>query len=170
MNKFYQIVPLLLLPVIIYFLLRMKRDNNQVTASPWVSPWTLPAAGEPYRQFFEQSTKKYGLPGNLLARLAYQESKFLPEIITGQTVSQAGATGMMQIVPRFHPEAEPLNPEKAIDYAASYLKQNYDKFGTWRLALMAYNWGPGNIDRYQKGEIELPLQVNNYAENILKDV
>lgn len=148
----------------------MKRNDKKVTVDPWVNSWTLPKAGEPYRLFFEQSSKKYDLPGNLLARLAYQESNFLPDIISGKTVSEAGATGIMQIIPSFHPEAEPLNPAKAIDYGASYLKQNYDKFGTWRLALMAYNWGPVNIERYQSGLIKLPIQVNNYAENILKDI
>ena len=44
---------------------------------------------------------QYGLPTDLLARIAYQESHFRTDIITGATPSPAGALGLMQMMPQY---------------------------------------------------------------------
>lgn len=103
---------------------------------------------EKYRALFAMAGSSYGLPTGLLEAVAYQESRFREDIITGAVRSGAGAVGIMQIVPKWHPElgeAGALDPAQAVPYAARYLRRLFERFGTWRLALAAYNWGQGNL-------------------------
>jgi hypothetical protein len=48
---------------------------------------------------------RHGIPTNLLARIAYEESRFRSDIINGRTRSSVGAIGMMQLMPQFFPGA-----------------------------------------------------------------
>ena len=112
---------------------------------------------------------RYGIPSDLLVRLAYQESHFRPDIISGATASPAGALGIMQIVPRFHPNANPLDPIAAIDYAAGYLRSLYDQFGSWTLAVAAYNAGPGNVQKAGNTVPNFP-ETLKYVSDIIGDV
>ena len=112
---------------------------------------------------------RYGIPRDLLARQAYEESRFRPDIIDGTTVSSAGALGIMQIVPRFHPNATPLDPASAIDYAGKFLSQLHAQFGSWPLALAAYNAGPGNVQKYGNAIPPFP-ETQNYVSQIVADV
>jgi len=43
---------------------------------------------------------------------------------------------------------DPNDVAQNLEGGARYLRQQYDKFGTWRLALAAYNAGPGAVERY----------------------
>lgn len=126
------------------------------------------AKGAKYLPILYAAEDRYGIPRDLLARQAYQESHFREDIITGATPSAAGALGIMQIVPRFHPNADPLNVPAAIDYAANFLSQLHTQFGSWSLALAAYNAGPGNVTKY-KG-IPPFAETQNYVSQILSDV
>ena len=107
--------------------------------------WSMPERGQPYQAAFLAAEKKYNLPHNLLARVSWQESRFRDDIINGDTQSSAGAVGIMQIVPRWHPDVDPFNPWDSIDYAGGYLKSLYKRFGDYPKALAAYNWGQGNL-------------------------
>lgn len=111
---------------------------------------------------------KYGIPHDLLARQAYQESRFRPDIIDGSTVSPAGAQGIMQIVPKWHPGVDPLDVNAAIDYAGNFLRSLYNQFGSWSLALAAYNAGPGNVKKY--GGVPPFDETQNYVAQIIGDV
>jgi len=42
----------------------------------------------------------------------------------------------------------PSDPAQNLEGGARYLRQQYDTFGSWRLALAAYNAGPGAVQRY----------------------
>src|SRR5688572_16715209 len=97
--------------------------------------------GEKYLPLLNAAERKYGIPRDLLARQAYQESRFRDDIVTGATRSSAGAIGIMQIIPRWHPSIDPgdaaaderaaLDPPRAIDYAAKYLSSLQRQFGSW---------------------------------------
>lgn len=154
-----------LLPVIIGLLFMLHSKKT----------WAIPNSGYKYAPVFAEAERQYNIPPNLLARVAYQESRFRPDIITGQTQSPAGAQGIMQIVPRWHPDAEPLNPTKAIPYAANYLRQLKNQFGTWEKALAAYNWGPGNLQKAINKEPTswkqfLPKETRDYIGQISSDI
>jgi soluble lytic murein transglycosylase-like protein len=124
--------------------------------------------GAKYLPLLYAAEDRYGIPRDLLARQAYQESHFRDDIVSGATVSSAGALGIMQIVPKFHPTAQPLNVPAAIDYAASFLSKLHAQFGSWGLALAAYNAGPGNVQKY--GGIPPFDETQKYVLDILLDV
>lgn len=134
--------------------------------------WTLPLAGMQFEKSFKIAEANEGLPPGLLGRVAYQESRFRPDIISGETQSGAGAQGLMQIVPKWHPDVDPLNPIDAINYSAKYLRKLYDQFGDWRYALAAYNWGPGNLKKYlnDPANIRIPKETADYVSQIGADV
>lgn len=137
--------------------------------------WQMPERGMAYAADIAQAENTYDIPHNLLARVAYQESRFRPDIISGQTESSAGAQGIMQIVPKWHPGVNPLNPPEAIAYAGKYLKKLHMQFGQWDKALAAYNWGPGNLGKAIKtyGDNWLyaaPTETQNYVIQIVEDI
>lgn len=130
---------------------------------------------ERYRPAIAAAEARYGLPAGLLHRLIYQESRFRSDIINGTVVSPAGALGIAQIIPRFHPGVDPLVPLDAIEYAARYLAELHERFGNWERALAAYNWGPGNLDRHlrEHGTLllaALPAETRDYVIQITRDV
>lgn len=128
--------------------------------------WTTPYKGRHFEPLFLAATAKYGLPAGLLSRQAQRESGYDPV-----ARSPAGALGIMQIIPKWHPEvgeSGALDPTKAIPYAARYLRQLYDRFGSWTLALAAYNAGPGVVARY--GGVPPYAETRAYVAAILPDV
>lgn len=128
--------------------------------------WQL--RGEKYLPLLRAAEDRYGIPRDLLVRQAFQESRFRDDIVSGQLASSDGAIGIMQIVPKWHPTVDPLNVPAAIDYAARFLKQLRTQFGSWELALAAYNAGPGNVLKYN-GIPPFP-ETQNYVMEILADV
>ena len=126
--------------------------------------------GAPYAPLFSASENANGLPTYMLARLAWQESHYRQDIIDGTIQSPAGALGIMQIVPRWHPDVNPLDPAASIAYAGRYLRQLYRQFGNWQLSLMAYNWGPGNVSKWQRNGGTVPAETQNYQSQILADL
>lgn len=121
---------------------------------------------------FSAATARYGLPPTLLEAVAYRESRFRPDIVSGQLRSSKGAVGIMQIIPRFHPtlgESGALDPTQAIPYAASYLRKLFDQFGDWKLAVAAYNWGQGNLQKDLADQVignQWPTETRNYVAEI----
>ncbi|HEX5129608.1 MAG TPA: lytic transglycosylase domain-containing protein, partial [Usitatibacter sp.] len=131
-------------------------------------PWTPPDRAAPYLPAIAAAEAREGIPHNMLARLLYQESRYRDDIISGATASSAGALGIAQIVPRWHPGVDPLDPFASIDYAAKYLSSLYRQFGSWQLALAAYNWGPGNLSA--KGFDAAPSETRAYVAEITGDI
>lgn len=106
------------------------------------------ALGEYYLPIFEEIFDKYGLPKELKA-MAIIESGFNPV-----ARSRAKAMGMWQFMYRtgkFYGLTinsfvdERLDPIKACDAAARYLRDSYIVFGDWALAISSYNCGSGNV-------------------------
>ena len=125
-------------------------------------------APDEYRNAIAAAELREGLPHDLLARLLWQESHYRPEIINGSVASPAGALGIAQIVPRWHPGVDPLDPFASIDYAARYLRDLRRQTGSWKMALAAYNWGIGNL--LGKGWNMAPLETRNYVADISGDL
>jgi soluble lytic murein transglycosylase-like protein len=130
--------------------------------------WKQAKNAERYLPTLRATELRYGIPQDLLARMAYQESRFRDDIVSGAKVSSAGAQGIMQIVPKWHPGVNPLNVSQAIDYAGNYLRQLHAQFKSWPLAVAAYNAGPGNVQKY-KG-IPPFQETQNYVSQIFDDL
>ena len=137
--------------------------------------WTPPDSAAPYLPDIMTAEYLHGMPKYLLARLLYQESRYRTDIITGETVSAAGAMGIAQIVPKRHPSVNPLDPVASIYYAAKYLTKLKDRFGDWETALAAYNWGQGNVNSAMKSSgykwlDSAPTETQRYVSEIWGDV
>lgn len=132
--------------------------------------WQTPPAGEEFEPYFELASNRYGLPPGLLSRVAYQESRYDVRARSG-----AGAEGIMQIVPRWHPGVEPgdEDPIDDIFYAAKVLRQWRDRFGSWELALAAYNGGPTRLAEVLESGDDwfslMPEETQNYVRAIGAD-
>lgn len=105
---------------------------------------------------------RHGIPEDLFLRLVQQESGWNPK-----AVSHKGATGLAQLMPG---TAQKLgvdinDPHQNLEGGARYLKMMHQKFGSWRLALAAYNAGPGAVEKHN-GIPPYPETVN-YVKAIL---
>jgi len=123
----------------------------------------------PYGELIDAAEARHGLPARLLAALLYQESRYRQDIITGRTRSRVGALGIAQFMPATAVEwlgsvDAALDPAKAIDGAARYLRWLQGRHGSWRLAVAAYNWGTGNVQR--KTEAAWPEETRNYVAQV----
>jgi soluble lytic murein transglycosylase-like protein len=126
--------------------------------------WLQRFNASPYVGIVEAASDVSQLPAGLLARLLWQESRYNPAAYN----KGSKASGIAQIVPRWHPDVDPWNPDDAIPYAARYLRHLFDRFGSWRLALAGYNWGPGNLAKF--GIDAAPAETLDYFGSILADV
>lgn len=137
--------------------------------------WALPRKANPYAADIQAAERTNSLPVNLLGRVLWQESRFRQDIITGETKSSAGAVGIAQIIPRFHPSIDPTNPIESIYYAAGLLADHKQRFGTWPLALAAYNRGPtATRDTLREWGTEwfahIGPETRNYVNDIIDDI
>jgi membrane-bound lytic murein transglycosylase D len=105
---------------------------------------------EIYFPIFEEVLDKYDMPLEL-KYLAVVESALNPT-----ATSRAGAKGLWQFMfgtgklyglTQNSLVDDRFDPYKATDAAARHLKDLYEIYGTWELALAAYNSGPGNVNR-----------------------
>lgn len=132
--------------------------------------WRIPQKGQRFAALFQSAEYKYGIPRFLLAKQAEQESDYNPDAQSG-----AGAQGIMQIVPRWHPGVDPFNVPDAILYAAKFMRELYERFGSWSMALAAYNAGPTalqrRIDEHGDSWLDhMPSETRDYVARITKDV
>lgn len=115
----------------------------------------------PYLAMARAAADKHGIPQDLFLRLVHQESRW-----NDKAVSHAGAIGLAQLMPGTAAllKVDPSVPSQNLEGGARYLRQQYEEFGTWRLALAAYNAGPGAVKKY--GGIPPFKETKNYVRII----
>ena len=141
---------------------------------------SLERAGK-YKDMIQKVLRDNGVPQDLIYQ-AVAESGFQPQALN----SRSGAGGMWQFMPfagaygleRNGYFDERFDPQKSTVAYAKYMKSLYDQFGDWYLAMAAYDWGPGNVQRavartgyadfwelYRRGA--LPSETRNYVPGII---
>jgi soluble lytic murein transglycosylase-like protein len=102
----------------------------------------------PYAAIFNAKGAEYGLDPRFLASVAWAESGYTDENVYCRNKSSAGALGLMQFMPATAKSfnIDPCVPEQAVDGAARFYKQLYEKYNAWDLSLAAYNAGPGRVN------------------------
>jgi soluble lytic murein transglycosylase-like protein len=115
-----------------------------------------------YLSVAKAAARKHSIPEDLFLRLVQQESGWNPS-----ARSHAGATGLAQLMPG---TARNLgvninDPHQNLDGGARYLRMMYNKFGSWRLALAAYNAGPLAVEKHSG--VPPYKETRNYVRIIL---
>jgi len=144
------------------------RDNlnalrHRILADPFPIPPVV-AEGS-YYQMAIRMAEENDIPKQLFFNLVTAESNWNPVI-----VSPRGAIGLAQLMPATAEElgVDPWNALENLGGGARYLRQQYDMFGTWELALAAYNAGPGAVARYDG--VPPFSETQEYVKKILEDV
>ncbi|HEY4382160.1 MAG TPA: transglycosylase SLT domain-containing protein [Acidobacteriaceae bacterium] len=140
---------------------------------------SLERAGK-YKGMISRVLSEEGVPQDLIY-LAVAESGFQPQALN----AKSGAGGMWQFMPtgayglaRNGWVDERFDPEKSSRAYARYIKSLYNQFGDWYLAMAAYDWGPGYVQRsvmrtgyadywelYRRNV--LPQETKNYVPGII---
>ena len=115
-------------------------------------------------KIIEKAALKYDVDADLIRSVIKAESNFDP-----QATSPKGAMGLMQLMPE---TAKDLGVKNAYDAqqnvmgGTNYLRSLLDRYGGKRdLALAAYNWGMGNLERSPH---HLPDETINYVARVNK--
>jgi len=144
---------------------------------------SLTRAGR-YKDMIQRILAEEGVPQDLIYQ-AVAESGFQVRIMNGRG---SGAGGMWQFMPgdAFAPGRsawydQRFDPEASTRAYARYIKYLYKQLGDWYLAMAAYDWGAGNIQRavqrtgyadfwelYRRNA--LPQETKNYVPIILAAV
>ncbi len=134
-----------------------------------------------YKEMIQRILREEGVPEDLIYQ-AIAESGFQTQALN----ARSGAAGMWQFMPyrgaygleRDGWVDERFDPEKATHAYAREIKKNYEQLGDWYLAMAAYDWGAGNVQKavqrtgyadfwelYRRNN--LPLETKNYVPIIL---
>ena len=144
-------------------------------------PRKVPPRIDPLRPIVQPIFAREGVPNELLAVIGVESGG------NSMALSPKGARGLWQLMPdtarRYGLRVdgrldERLDIEKATTGAARYLRDLYVRFGSWPLALAAYNTGEVNlqraIDRAHSREFStlsalgyLPPETRNYVPAVL---
>ncbi|MDW8107332.1 MAG: lytic transglycosylase domain-containing protein [Armatimonadota bacterium] len=144
-------------------------------ATPFVEPVGFPVGGTPppglqlrvreWASLVEPVALRYGVDPELVLRIIQAESGGDPN-----AVSPKGAIGLMQLMPetaRALGVADPFDPAQNIEGGVRYLSHLIRRFGDLRLALAAYNAGPGNVERY--GGVPPFPETIRYLRKVLEE-
>ncbi len=117
---------------------------------------------------FERIAASHGLPRNLMTALMMTESQG-----NRNARSPAGALGVLQVVPRWHPSVNALDPKSSIEGMSRYMAGLLKRYnGNLNLALNAYNWGEGNVDKAKArakktGKYVIPKETKGHMARTL---
>jgi soluble lytic murein transglycosylase-like protein len=137
--------------------------NNRIN-----EPGPEPSAGKPKGQEIDEiiqgAADQYGVEPSLIKAIVAVESNGNP-----RAVSPAGAQGLMQLMPKTATELgviDPFDPKQNIMAGTRYLSRLLDRYeGNHKLALAAYNWGMGNLERNPQA---MPKETRDYIVRVEK--
>jgi soluble lytic murein transglycosylase-like protein len=159
--------------------LAKKKTTPTPTATPTSASTKAPESVKVGKQNISIPTGEEFAPASLVKAVMKVESGGKQE-----AVSPKGATGLMQLMPGTAKElgVDPKDPQENVEGGSKYLQRMINKYGSKELALAAYNWGPGNIDRAIKkvkaagkkvtwqsvlDEVKVPKETRNYVSKVI---
>jgi soluble lytic murein transglycosylase len=110
-----------------------------------------------------EESRRYGIDPSLVLAVIHVESRY-----DAYAVSPVGAMGLMQILPSTGEELAAkegvawrgpqslFDPVVNVRLGLAYLNELTDRYDDTRMALAAYNWGPGHIDRRLRRGVPMP--------------
>jgi hypothetical protein len=104
------------------------------------------------REYARTAAMRNGIDPTYFERQIQQESGFNPRAYN----AGSGASGIAQIIERWHPGVDVWNPEASLDYAAGLVAGYLKQTGSYPKALAAYNWGIGNVLGYTHNGVTVP--------------
>lgn len=123
----------------------------------------LEALSQPFREAIARAAARHGLDEKLLHALVIVESAYRPD-----AVSPAGAGGLTQLMPGTASDlgvTDRFDVEQNLSGGADYLARQLLRFGDLRLALAAYNAGPGRVARL--GRIPDIAETRAYVASVI---
>lgn len=139
-----------------------KREEES-TPSVGIKP-----TGGDYKTYATKMAEKYNVDPGVILKMMAKETGGLknPEV----AVSPKGAVGVMQLMPATAKElgvSDPTNPFENIEGGVKYFARLEKKYDNPQLAMIAYNWGPGNTDKWLKSGADfskLPKETRKYID------
>jgi len=128
-----------------------------------------PKGGE-FEAIAMEKNKQHGVDEHLLKHVMHKETGGLKD--RAHAVSSAGAQGVMQLMPATAKSLgvkDAFDPEQNIEGGVKYLAQLERKYKDPKLAAMAYNWGPGNVDKWLMAGADmskLPKETRGYVQGL----
>jgi soluble lytic murein transglycosylase-like protein len=122
-------------------------EASGVSSPTSVSVTTVAPSAAAFQALIVRSGVEAHVDPALIEAVIAKESAFQP-----RAVSSTGAQGLMQLMPATAAAlgvSDPYDPAQNVRGGARYLRSLLDRFGgDVRLALAAYNAGPGAVERY----------------------
>ncbi|MEX5728885.1 soluble lytic murein transglycosylase-like protein [Rhodovulum iodosum] len=142
-------------------------NSVRLQPKPVITPsrgGNLPYSGAYRGQYLNAAraaARQHGVPEDLFLRLVQQESGWNP-----RARSHKGALGLAQLMPQTARllRVDPTDPRQNLEGGARYLRRQYDRFQSWRLALAAYNAGPEAVEKH--GGVPPYRETRNYVRII----
>jgi soluble lytic murein transglycosylase-like protein len=129
--------------------------------------------GDPWGPYIVEAAAKYDMPERWIREVMRAESGGRMYEHGTLITSDAGAMGLMQVMPITYDELrarydlgdDPYDPHDNILAGAAYLRELYDAYGSPAF-LAAYNAGPGRLDDYLTRNRPLPDETRHYVAKI----
>lgn len=140
------------------------RTGKLVRRVVWSAPKAAAKPSKQIREMVEHAAREHDVDPLLVHSMIQVESNY-----NAKAVSPKGAEGLMQLTPstaRMLGVSDSFDPEQNIEAGVKYLKYLQDLYKDDRLALAAYNAGPGAVGKYN--QIPPYKETQNYVEQVRK--
>ena len=145
---------------------RRKQSRGNRIGCGRLSASVIDQKTRPYLGEIKKYSRMYGVDENLVRAIIRQESCFKPK-----AKSRVGAMGLMQLMPdtaKYLGIKNAWKPDQNIKGGVKYISRQLTRFnGDKRLALAAYNAGPGAVLKYNG--IPPYRETQNYVGSIMEE-
>ena len=144
---------------------RLPTYNRAVRALSSMGSFQPAMVQKGFGPVIQKAAAANGIDPAILTGILEVESGWRDDVIYGRTLSQSGARGIAQIMPKYHPGVNYDDPVASINYAAKHLKGLIAATGgDVNRAIQAYNAGLGGIGKSQENRDYLPKVLKSAAK------